>query len=233
MRRGAGVRLPISGSAGWQGPVALGFALLLVIGGLRAVGGMLTLLLVRQLGPSDIGQVYAVLGWGGMVGSLGLLIGLSVGLAILVRSVSRRHGQWAALLIACLLLVDSVSLPAGAQTSTGKVAAVKNESGPTLDKAIALWKSGKKEESITAFLDVDFARRPLFPAGSILGYSERQFIELPSSAREKVQAQLIADVKGDRGGGSGDRGQAAVKGGRKAEAEKCFEALARCGAAFE
>jgi hypothetical protein len=217
-------------------PVALGLGLLLLIGGLRVASTTFTLMLVRQLPASGIGQVFSVLRWGGLVGSLLLVVGLSAGLALLVRSLSRRQGAWVAVLVAGCLGGDWAAVPAAAQTATEKaVPSAKSKSGPTLDQAIALWKSGQKEESLDAFLNVDFARRPLFPAGSILGYSEQQFMELPSSARDKVQAQLIAEMPPLKqiAAGLRDRGQTALKQGRKAESEKCFSALARCGEAFE
>jgi hypothetical protein len=82
---------------------------------------------------------------------------------------------------------------------------------------------------------VDFSPRLLFPAGSVLNYSEAQFVALPQAVREKLGKEMISDIQVIKEicAHVNQAGKSGSSGGEKAKADKCFAQLKKCGDALD
>jgi hypothetical protein len=206
----------------------------------RFVGVAVELAISRQLGTTTLAQAYSVVGvWGefdSVAGGL-LIIG---GLAWLLTG-NRLPRAGTATGLACLtaLWVATYPVTANAQTSPAAPApaAPTQPASPagSLGQALKLWTEAKRPQAVAEFLTVDFAQRPLFPKGSILNYTEKQFIDLPNAAREKLAQQMIDDLQKLKQLAASVRkeGQTAQEAGDTARAELCSAQIRRCGQALD
>lgn len=105
----------------------------------------------------------------------------------------------------------------------------------SLAGALALWKKGDQTAAIAEFLAVDFRRRPLFPAGSSMAYSEKAFAALPADTREQMHQEILAQSHQLKllGARVRDLGKAALEAGKQDVAEQHLGALRRCGDALD
>lgn len=136
-----------------------------------------------------------------------------------------------------LLVTIPIALPsAHAQTSPagGNAARADKRATATLDQAMTLWRGGKKDEAVAKFMAVDFSRRPLFPASSVLNYTEAQFIALPQAARDKLSTQMNADIRvlKEICANIGETAKSALAGGAAAKSDKYSAQLKKCGDAL-
>lgn len=161
----------------------------------RLLSTALPLVMARSLDPSTLAHVYSVLGWEGAVRSMIILIAA----ALLVARMARRlNAPLRSMVSAFLVFIAAFGTPAiSAEPSLKTIPATDSTkpAKPTFDQALQSWSQGKQEESLKQFLAVDFTQRPLFPKGSVLNYSEAEFMKLPRAVNEKLQTQLLAEVK--------------------------------------
>jgi hypothetical protein len=138
--------------------------------------------------------------------------------------------------MAMLFLSAQVQAQAGSNSTMSAAGAVAGKKAPaTLDDAMTLWRAGKKDEAAAKFLAVDFAKRPLFPSGSVLNYTEAQSIALPQVARDKLAQPMQDDLRTLKEicAHIRDAAEAAQIAGNKTKAEKGRAQLLKCGAAFD
>lgn len=177
---------------------------IILLGGmllLKLVTGSFEVLSIRNLGPQALGQTYAVTMWFNVVSPvLALVVMVTLFSRLLSARTKTTAGQRAAAwifvpLISMSLLLSSAQAQTNSQRpgSTGP-GATDNKDNATLDQAMTLWRASKKDEAVAKFGAVDFSRRPLFPTGSVLNYSEAQFIALPQAARDKLSEQMLEDI---------------------------------------
>lgn len=216
--------------AGVLAPVLLGG---LLAAKLAAYAGPIGL--ARQLGPTALGGVYLVQAWGQAVGGLLFIL---VGGLFLVALVTRRSGRTPA--------VGALVLTAALLVAPGSAARLEAAPGVPLrfaasvqpagfDEVLQLWRTGKKDEALRHFALVDFARRPLFPTGSPLAYSEKEFVALPRAVNEKLHAQILEEVRPMKGFALyvKEAAAAAAQRGDKTRADLYLGQLKKCGAALE
>ncbi|MBL9136599.1 MAG: hypothetical protein JNK85_12050, partial [Verrucomicrobiales bacterium] len=102
------------------------------------------------------------------------------------------------------------------------------------EDALRSWREGKKEEALATFMAVDFTRRPLFPKGSPLGYSERDYVALPRAVNDKLQPQIIEETKRMKGLAVSVK-EAATRASQRGDvpqAERYLKQLKQCGEAL-
>jgi hypothetical protein len=89
--------------------------------------------------------------------------------------------------------------------------------------------------AVEAFLELNLAQGKLFSQGSALSYSESEFVNLPSAAREKLGQQATADVARVKQLATEVRSRrnAARTAGDTALAERCNTQLATLGERLE
>lgn len=218
----------------------LGRAWLLVPGMLgvllvaRSAAWLGSVVLARELGPTDLGSVYMVQAWGQAVGGVFFVV-----LAVLFLGALVSRGAGPKRLATTLGLVGlglmTVGVPTRVEAASGRgveVAAAAEPAG--FDGVLRLWGAGKKEEALRQFLAVDFTRRPLFPKGSVLGYSEKEYVALPRAVNSKLQPQILEEVRPMKGlavyvreaaAAAAERGDKAKSGLYLGQLRKCGEAL--------
>ena len=196
------------------------------------------MLYTRNVGPMALGQSYAVMSWWFAVfpllqGALAI-----VGFTILwqkriSRMAAGRLAAWA-LIVPVAMGLMLASANAETNTATTKSVAAEKPAPVTLDQAMTLWRAGKTNEAAATFLAVDFTKRPLFPFGSVLNYTEAQFVALPDAAREKMSKQMMDDIQVLKqiSAHVRDMGESAEAAGDKTKAAACRAQLLKGGAAF-
>jgi len=151
------------------------------------------MLSIRNLAPHALGQTYVVTRWFNFVGPVIAAVLMVLLFARLWRwRMNLQIGGRVALLALILPVALTLALsPASAQSNSapGKGVASDKPSPATLDQAMTLWRAGKKDEAVAKFLEVDFSKRPLFPSGSALNYTEAQFIALPRPPATKCPSR--------------------------------------------
>ncbi len=164
-----------------------------------------------------------------------LLIGALIAFA-LMRLSKQRFLKAGAIAVISLMLPLATTQSARAQTSSpmAVVQSTNQVHQGTLPRAMELWKNQKKEAAVQEFFLTDFSNRPLFSRGSVLNYSEAQFIALPQAAREKLSKAMIEDLdvlKKIAVEVQKTRKDALAR-GDSAKATLCAEQLRACGDAF-
>jgi hypothetical protein len=225
-------------SGGWSAPSRPGWNRLrraaflapVLIGGLLAAKlAALTgpVALARELGPAALGGVFLLQGWGQTVGGfLFVIVGGLFLVALVARGAPTRGAVTALLLTAAGLVMPGMSVRLEA------AAAVPPAS---FDEVLGLWRAGKKDDALQRFAVVDFTRRPLFPKGSVLGYSEKEFVALPRAVNEKLHGQILEEVRPMKGLALyvKEGAAAAAQRGDKTRADLYLGQLKKCGAALE
>lgn len=203
---------------------------------LKLAPGVFETLSIRNLTPLILGQTYIVTGWFNAVGSAIVMLSVTV----IFTRLSAKRNRTSLTRASTLVLATAISLAvASAQAQTTHPAAdtlspnVKVNHA-TLDQSMKLWQSGSKEAAVAKFLTVDFSRRPLFSFGSVLNYTEAQFIALPPAAREKLAQQMNDDLRVIKEicAQVRDNGKSALAAGDAAKSGKCMAQLNQCGDAF-
>ncbi|MBX3733648.1 MAG: hypothetical protein KF791_13760 [Verrucomicrobiae bacterium] len=165
---------------------------------LRGSAGLLHALAVGRLEPHAVGQAFLVMTTGHSILILLSLAALAVMSGALLHRQREGLHHGASLPLTTFLVLMLCGLPA---LAAEKVPAAPNQSADanaanaTMDQAMESWRAGQKAKAVEQFVTVDFSKRPLFPAGSILNYSEAQFAALNPAAREKVSQPMLDDVQ--------------------------------------
>ncbi len=209
-------------------------ALLAVLLTARIAATLAPALLVRQMSPAYLGQALLMGAWSQGFGTLQLLAAIAVGLTWSLRGAALRRTGLAAVLAGALLCPGPTSPPAEAR-EPGPFAAATQPGATTLDQTLKLWNAGKKDEALKAFLAIDFSRKPLFPPGAVLGYTEKQFIELPKAVRDKIHPEIVAGMKPLKALSSHvrDTARAAAAAGQTGQARTQVAQLKRFGEALD
>jgi hypothetical protein len=205
---------------------------------LKLAPSVFEMLSILNLAPHALGQTYLVTQWFNFVGPVIAVVLMAVLFTRLWRwrvnlQTGRRIAAWA-LILPLALALNSSSAHAQTNPDPGKSTAATKPAPAVLDQAMTLWRAGKQDEAAAKFLAVDFAKRPLFPTGSVLNYTEAQFIALPQAAREKMATQMQDDLRTLKEicAHIRDAGETAQTAGDKAKSEKCRAQLKACGDAF-
>jgi len=208
------------------------------------IGGMISFkllavampfLLVRVMPPTALGGVFSVWGWGQMVGQF-ILVGFAT--LLFYRLASRRlisTRPAASVFLALVAITQLTTVRVDAQTSSAPPANGTRSDRPTMDSVLKLWQDGKKDEALKQFSAVDFTKRPLFPKGSVLAYSEKEFIALPRAVNEKLQPQILAEVRPLKSLATHikEASLSARTRGDTAQADAYLNQLKQCGSALE
>lgn len=210
----------------------------MVIGGMigfKLLAGVMPIVLTRALEPTTLGAVYSIWGWGNAVGQF-ILVGFAA--FLFFRLASRRlisTRPLASLALALLTLAQMTSVRVDAQASSSPPANRTLSDRPKMDSVLKLWQEGKKEDALKQFSAVDFTQRPLFPKGSVLGYSEREFIALPRAVNEKLHAQILNEVRPLKALAAyvKEASLSARSRGDTAQADAYLNQLKQCGIAME
>jgi hypothetical protein len=193
----------------------------------------LTALLFRNISPESLGQTFVIKQWFNAVGPTVLML-ILVATMVWLLSIRRQGHTANRVKVGKLVLpiVAAFTLSSG-QAQTNSPTAKTNSA--TLDQAMKLWNAGKQDEATAVFLAVDFNRRPLFPSGSVLNYTEKQFMALSRPAAEKLSKQMFEDVPKLKGlcVRVKEIAQSALSRGDKATAEKCTAQLKQCATALD
>lgn len=215
-------------------PVWLIPALIVALLGMRIAAVFSPAALARVLSPSKLGVVYLVQNWGYMVEAFAFIV---AAVLVLGRLMRRRSGVARGLagvwVVAAGLTLGAV--PRGEAAASGPVRVAASTASSGVEEVLRLWNAGKKDEALEGFLRVDFARRPLFPKGSPLGYSEKDFMALPRAVNEKMHAQILEEVRTMKGLAVHVKEAAAAARARGdgVRSEACLTQLKKFGAALE
>lgn len=222
-----------------QRPVLFGLMAIVGFGLLSLTPAMFQMLYIRNLAPVALGQNYLVQFW---FSALIPLIQMALIIVVIAKlrlwqSRSKTGPRLAAWALIAPVAIGLTLAPASAQSNAASASRAPSEkqAPDTLDQTMALWRAGKKDEAAAKFLAVDFSKRALFPTGSVLNYTEAQFIALPQAARDKMAKQMQDDLQTIKhiAARIRDDGEAAQTAGHKAKAEKCRSQLLKCGDAFD
>ncbi len=178
------------------------FFIVVLLGGvllLKLSPSALEMLSVRNLAPQMLGQAYLVVHWFDFVSVIVVALAMAVILSRLLSSrrdpkFTGRIATWPLILLVAIPMLLS-SARAQTRPAGGNASPTEKRTTATVDQAMTLWQGGKKDEAIAKFMAVDFSRRPLFPTGSVLNYTEAQFVVLPQAARDKLATQMNADIR--------------------------------------
>ncbi len=175
-------------------PLALITVLILAEVSLRFGAVLLKNYVIAQTSTAVFGRFVAVDQMAGLINFVALL-------TLALAAVRYRRGRGAGtnlgsavLPLVCGLLVTS----AGCGDRTGVPAEPKESaqaaSQTQFEKCMATWKSGDQDAAVRAFLELDLSK-PLFSAGTPLRNSETEFMELPAAGRERIGAEILAELK--------------------------------------
>jgi hypothetical protein len=196
---------------------------------LKIAAGVVQAMLYRMLQPMVLGQAFAIIAWLSSIG--GVLIILLIVVALTVPALSR-HARANGFFVPLLLFTCGLTfLTAGCNKASSSPAS----SGQTLaEQAIASWNSDTNA-AVEKFLEIDWNQRPLFATGNVLGYSEAQFIAIPAAAKDSMSKEMLDELQTIKAicRAVNTKGKDALAKGDQAAAEKCFNQLKRCGAAFD
>ena len=104
-----------------------------------------------------------------------------------------------------------------------------------MEPILAGWQAGNKAAAIKLFSETDWAKRPLFAAGSTLALSEKQFVALPRDQQTSASTELLQQgkilrelVAAVRQAGLDAAAQRDI-----AQARNYFAAIQQCGEALD
>lgn len=202
---------------------------------LRLAAVAIPVLLAREISPTGLGGVYSVVSWGGVVGRFIFLTALAVAFVRLAGKLVVPARPLASLVIAGLLISPAAEIRSQAQSAKPTTTEAKSSQRPTLDRAMKHWQAGNKDDALKEFVAVDFTQRPLFPKGSVLAYSETEFMALPRAVNEKIHPQILSEIRPLKGLALHvkEASVAAQNQGDKAKADKYLLQLQRCGEALD
>jgi hypothetical protein len=201
---------------------------------LRLAAVAVPILLAREISATGLGGVYAVLSWGEVVGRFVFLAVLAVAFVRLTAKLVVPTRPLTAWVIAALLISPAAEIRTQAQTAKPLAAEAKTSQRPSLDRAMKFWQAGNKDDALKEFVAVDFTQRPLFPKGSVLAYSEKEFMALPRAVSEKIAPQILTEIRPLKGLALHVK-EAAVTAqtqGDQGKADKYLLQLKRCGEAL-
>ena len=135
-----------------------------------------------------------------------------------------------------IIAVITVSLlAAGCGKKANPAAPTPSAAAAVAQPAMTAWQQGDKSTAVSSFVDIDWAKRPLFESGSVLALTEKQFKALSNTERQTKSAELTAqlDALKQLVAAVAQAGRDAAAKGDTAQARKCFSALKQCGAALE
>lgn len=215
-------------------PVSLATATIGSLIVLRLTAGSIPFLFVREMSPTGLGGVYAVLGWGGVAGRFLFLAVLAFAFIRLTAKLVVPTRPLASLVMAALLISQAAEIRSEAQTAKPTATEAKTSRRASLDQAMKLWQAGQQEAALKEFVAVDFTQRPLFPKGSVLAYSEKEFMALPRAVNEKIHPQILSEIRPLKGLALHvkEASVAARNQGDKGKADKYLLQLKRCGEAL-
>lgn len=215
-------------------PASLAMAMIGALIVFRLAAITVPILLAREMSVTGLGGVYAVLSWGGVVGRFIFLTVLAVAFVRLAGKLVVPTRPLASLIIAGLLISPAAEIRSQAQTAKPTTTEAKTAQRPTLDRAMKLWQAGNKDDALKEFVAVDFTQRPLFPKGSVLAYSETEFVALPRAVSEKIGPQILAEIRPLKGLALHvkEAAVAAQDQGEQGKADKYLLQLKRCGQAL-
>ncbi len=206
---------------------------------LNLMPGIFNMLTVRSVSPLVIGQSMVVATWfkaaATMIITVAMIVAFSRLLFNLTHRNSGKNAASRALVLPFAILLTVASASAQTNHTTTPASGVAKQSPATLDQAIALWRGGQKDAAAAKFLAVDCSKRPLFPFGSVLNYTEAQFMDLPQAAREKLSKQMLDDISAIKAISAEVKttGKTALNAGDKAKSDQCTAKLRQCGEAFD
>ena len=96
-----------------------------------------------------------------------------------------------------------------------------------LDEVLATWSSGKKEQAIEGFLRIDWQKKATFPRDSLFGLTEKEHVALSAPEQTKRLDQILSLRALCRA--VVDTGKSAAAAGKRDDAQRRVEAVARCG----
>ena len=150
----------------------------------------------------------------------------------------KQYSALSSVIIACLTIgVTGCGKSNVAPTATPS-APISTAGGPGVATAnetvLTAWDKGDKSTAVRNVLEADWTIRPLFTSGTTLALSEKQFSELPASARSSNQAPVSAAMTALKGVAVAvrDAGRDAAAKGDVALARKHFMALQHWGEAL-
>jgi hypothetical protein len=204
---------------------------------LKCAASGFTAVSAQRLPPITLSQAYMITSFGNVVGQFLMLVFLIVYLTrfFLQRRTSGGIGAILLVMIIPLAIHETVAQAQTQPPAAGKSNQAEKQSRSTLDQAMKLWRVGKKAEATEKFMAVDMSQRPLFPTGSVLNYSEKQFVALPQAVRDKLSKEMLADIQVIKEicAHVKEASKSAASGGDNAKAEKGLAQLKKCGEALD
>jgi hypothetical protein len=218
-------------------PILAAVMLLLAALALKCSPGGFTVAAAQRLPPITLSQTYMITSFANFLGQLLIMAFLAVYFTryFLQRRTGRCIRMTLMSLIIPLAIHGTVSLAQTQPSSAGNSTQAEKPNRITLDQVMTLWRAGKKDEAAEKFMAVDLRQRPLFSTGSVLNYSESQFVAMPQAVREKLSKDMLPDIQviKEISAHISEAGKRALSGGDKAKAEKSFAQLKKCGEAFD
>lgn len=202
----------------------------------KIANAVLVVVGIKRLSAVTMGETLMVGQWLNLIGPLAVLVALGFACARLRPRKSSAGGQqWLLLFLvaACTAFAAGCGQKPETGSPTGAVAASHDQT--MLEHGMTLWTAGKKDEAVEKFMSVDWTAGQLFSTGSILNYSEAQFVALPQAAREKLGKHLADELDTLKAICSrvNALGQEAQAKGDKTQARKYFVQVQRCGEALD
>lgn len=223
-------------------PIGCAAILLGTVLAMKILAGIFATLLIQNTGAKVLGRAYSI---STLFSALGPVFAVAAMIILFARLLSGRTKSTGGIRMSVWILVPFIIaslLPSrtfaqvkpDSGMSSAKGVAEKID-GATLDDIMKLWSAGKKEDATAKFLAVDFSRRPLFLRGSVLNYSEAQFMALPEAAREKLSKPVLDDIAVPKqiSANVNTSGKTALAAGDKTKADQCNAKLLQCGEAFD
>ncbi len=196
---------------------------------LKVAAGVLQAVLYRTLQPIVLGQAFAITAWLSSIG--GVLIILLIVVALTMPALSR-HARAYVLFVPLLLCACGLTfLITGCNKASSSPASGRHT---LADQAIASWNTDTNA-AVEKFLEIDWNQRPLFDTGNVLDYSEAQFIAIPAAAKDSMSKEMLDDLQTIKAicRAVNTKGNDALAKGDQGTAERCFNQLKQCGAAFD
>ncbi len=132
--------------------------------------------------------------------------------------------------ISALLLVISASCGKRPEMPAAQTQTLQAVPQTQFEESMTTWKSGDKETAVRVFLEMDLSK-PIFSPGTPLANSEAQFMALPVAGRERIGAEILADLQviKEIAVRVAEAGKEAKAKGDAATARKCLEQIDTLG----
>ena len=130
---------------------------------------------------------------------------------------------------------DSQAAAGTSNKITGGSSSVAQVATPVIQPILTVWQQGHTSEAVDLFVHANWAGRPIFPAGMVLGMTEAEFKSLPDSDRQLRGDEMMTQLNMMKQLATvvSNAGQDAASKGDADRARQCYGALKQFGLALD